>query len=241
MAPKGKAGAAFRDGEFKIGGRLPINTHGGLLSHGYPGRAAGIGNLIEAVVQLRGEAGDRQVANAKDDDDPRHGRAVRHPRCFATGADMKYSAPETAAKPRRTGRPRRKAACCCRSAPRTTISAGPRRAMSKMSQRHRVEAKRRPRRGRSIPFLAARRRRSGRARSPTSSPLSGSTTADASSAMSLAARQRTAPRRSRHMPVRRDHRSRTRAAGIRAGLIKGLSAVDWRSRMPAALCPRATV
>jgi acetyl-CoA acetyltransferase len=65
FAAKGKAGAAFRGGEFKRGGRLPINTHGGLLSHGYPGRAAGIGNLIEAVVQLRHEAGDRQIPNAK--------------------------------------------------------------------------------------------------------------------------------------------------------------------------------
>ena len=65
FAPKGKAGAAFRDGEFTLNGRIPINTHGGLLSHGYPGRAAGIGNLIEAVVQLRGEAGARQIPNAK--------------------------------------------------------------------------------------------------------------------------------------------------------------------------------
>jgi len=48
-----------------LGGELPINTHGGLLSHGYPGRAAGIGNLIEAVVQLRGEAGNRQIPNAR--------------------------------------------------------------------------------------------------------------------------------------------------------------------------------
>jgi acetyl-CoA acetyltransferase len=65
FAAKGKAGAAFRNGEFRRDGRLPINTHGGLLSHGYPGRAAGIGNLIEAVVQLRGEAGDRQIPNAE--------------------------------------------------------------------------------------------------------------------------------------------------------------------------------
>jgi acetyl-CoA acetyltransferase len=65
FAAKGKAGLAFRNGEFEGDGRLPINTHGGLLSHGYPGRAAGIGNLIEAVVQLRQEAGDRQIPNAK--------------------------------------------------------------------------------------------------------------------------------------------------------------------------------
>ena len=65
FAAKGQAGAAFRGGEFKRDGRLPINTHGGLLSHGYPGRAAGIGNLIEAVVQLRGEAGVRQIPNAR--------------------------------------------------------------------------------------------------------------------------------------------------------------------------------
>jgi acetyl-CoA acetyltransferase len=64
FAAKGKAGLAFRNGEFRRGGRLPINTHGGLLSHGYPGRAAGIGNLIEAVVQLRGDAGARQIPNA---------------------------------------------------------------------------------------------------------------------------------------------------------------------------------
>jgi acetyl-CoA acetyltransferase len=64
FAAKGKAGAAFRGGEFGRNGRLPVNPHGGLLSHGYPGRAAGIGNLIEAVVQLRGEAGDRQIPNA---------------------------------------------------------------------------------------------------------------------------------------------------------------------------------
>jgi acetyl-CoA acetyltransferase len=65
FSAKGKAGAAFRDGEFKRDGRLPINTHGGLLSHGYPGRAAGIGNLIEAVTQLRNDAGERQIPNVE--------------------------------------------------------------------------------------------------------------------------------------------------------------------------------
>jgi acetyl-CoA acetyltransferase len=65
FAQKGKAGSAFRDGSFSLGGKLPVNTHGGLLSHGYPGRAASIGNLIEAVVQIRGQAGARQVRDAQ--------------------------------------------------------------------------------------------------------------------------------------------------------------------------------
>lgn len=65
LAPPGQAGAAYRSGAFDPGGRVAVNPHGGLLSHGYPGRAAGIGNLIEAVLQLRGDAGDRQVAGAQ--------------------------------------------------------------------------------------------------------------------------------------------------------------------------------
>jgi acetyl-CoA acetyltransferase len=65
FAQKGEAGSAFRNGSFGLDGRLPVNTHGGLLSHGYPGRAASIGNLVEAVVQIRGEAGARQVCDAQ--------------------------------------------------------------------------------------------------------------------------------------------------------------------------------
>lgn len=61
LAKRGRAGADFRDGRFAGGGGPPVNTHGGLLSHGYPGRAAGVGNVVEAVAQLRGEAGQRQV------------------------------------------------------------------------------------------------------------------------------------------------------------------------------------
>lgn len=65
LAERGGAGASFRSGAFAPGGRLPVNTHGGLLSHGYPGRAAGIGNVIEAVLQLRGAAGARQLQRAE--------------------------------------------------------------------------------------------------------------------------------------------------------------------------------
>ncbi len=54
----------FLDGGKNIArdGVLPINTHGGQLSHG---RTHGMGLIHEAVTQLRGDAGDRQVANAK--------------------------------------------------------------------------------------------------------------------------------------------------------------------------------
>jgi acetyl-CoA acetyltransferase len=65
LAARGEAGPAFLEGRFGISGALPVNPHGGLLSHGHPARAGGIGHLIEAVVQLRGEAGERQVAGAR--------------------------------------------------------------------------------------------------------------------------------------------------------------------------------
>ncbi len=50
-------------GETQIGGRLPINPSGGLLS-GVPNGVAGISRVAEAVLQLKGEAGDRQVEKA---------------------------------------------------------------------------------------------------------------------------------------------------------------------------------
>jgi acetyl-CoA acetyltransferase len=65
LAPAGRAGPAFAAGRFGPGGELPANPHGGLLSHGHPARAGGMGQLIEAVVQLRGAAGERQVNYAR--------------------------------------------------------------------------------------------------------------------------------------------------------------------------------
>jgi acetyl-CoA acetyltransferase len=65
LAPAGRAGPAFAAGRFGPGGELPANPHGGLLSHGHPARAGGMGQLIEAVIQLRGAAGERQVNNAR--------------------------------------------------------------------------------------------------------------------------------------------------------------------------------
>jgi acetyl-CoA acetyltransferase len=61
---KGEGGAFVADGHLKPGGRLPAMTMGGGLSYCHPG-ALGILLLVEAVRQLRGEAGERQVPNAE--------------------------------------------------------------------------------------------------------------------------------------------------------------------------------
>jgi acetyl-CoA acetyltransferase len=62
---KGESGPAFLEGRFDVSGDVPVNPHGGLLSHGHPARAGGMGQLVEAIVQLRGDAGKRQVADAE--------------------------------------------------------------------------------------------------------------------------------------------------------------------------------
>jgi acetyl-CoA acetyltransferase len=61
---KGEAGALVAGGAIAPGGSLPVNTNGGGLSCVHPGMY-GIFTLIEAVTQLRGEAGERQVAGAE--------------------------------------------------------------------------------------------------------------------------------------------------------------------------------
>jgi acetyl-CoA C-acetyltransferase len=62
---KGAGHLALERGETKIGGRLPINTSGGLKGKGHPVGATGVGQAHEIVLQLRGEAGKRQVKNAR--------------------------------------------------------------------------------------------------------------------------------------------------------------------------------
>jgi acetyl-CoA acetyltransferase len=56
------------DGETEIGGRLPVNTDGGLIANGEPVGASGLRQVHEIVLQLRGQAGERQVPG-----DPRVG------------------------------------------------------------------------------------------------------------------------------------------------------------------------
>lgn len=65
LVPFGEAGPAAENGEFTVGGRVPINTSGGLESKGHPIGATGLGQVHELVTQLRGEAGARQVEGAK--------------------------------------------------------------------------------------------------------------------------------------------------------------------------------
>ncbi|WP_373080728.1 thiolase family protein [Zhongshania sp.] len=61
----GEGGPAAECGDFTLGGKIPINTSGGLESKGHPLGATGIGQLYELVTQLRGEAGPRQVHGAR--------------------------------------------------------------------------------------------------------------------------------------------------------------------------------
>src|SRR5258708_33251483 len=48
-----------------LGGKLPVNTSGGLLARGHPIGATGLGQIVEVVGQLQGKGGKRQVENCK--------------------------------------------------------------------------------------------------------------------------------------------------------------------------------
>ena len=61
----GEAGKLIDAGEVALGGRIPVNVSGGLLSKGHPLGATGIANLYEVSTHLRGEAGKRQVPGAR--------------------------------------------------------------------------------------------------------------------------------------------------------------------------------
>jgi len=65
FAPKGHGWKMAADGAIGLQGRLPCATMGGLKARGFPGGATGVYQAVEAVQQLRGEAGANQVANAK--------------------------------------------------------------------------------------------------------------------------------------------------------------------------------
>ena len=62
---RGDAAGLLEDGETSLGGRIPVNPSGGLLSKGHPIGATGAAQMVEIVRQLRGECGTRQVEGAK--------------------------------------------------------------------------------------------------------------------------------------------------------------------------------
>ena len=65
FCPRGEGGRFYEEGHASIGGKLPVNTHGGMLSHAHAGAAGGLFGIVEAVRQLRGGLGPRQVQGAE--------------------------------------------------------------------------------------------------------------------------------------------------------------------------------
>ncbi len=65
LCAPGEQAALLADGAMALGGRLPVNPSGGLLSKGEPLGASALGQVVELVRQLRGTAGDRQVPGAR--------------------------------------------------------------------------------------------------------------------------------------------------------------------------------
>ncbi len=62
---KGEGGKLISDGTTRLGGRLPVNTSGGLLRKGHPVGATGVAQIVELTEQLQGRSGKRQVEGAR--------------------------------------------------------------------------------------------------------------------------------------------------------------------------------
>ena len=65
LCADGEAGRLIDSGATALGGRIPVNVSGGLLSKGHPIGATGVANVVEIIEHLRGEVGARQVAGAR--------------------------------------------------------------------------------------------------------------------------------------------------------------------------------
>jgi acetyl-CoA acetyltransferase len=65
FAKRGEAIKLFRDKATYVGGKVPFSVSGGLLAKGHPVGCTGLAQIVEAVWQLQGEAGRRQVENAR--------------------------------------------------------------------------------------------------------------------------------------------------------------------------------
>jgi acetyl-CoA acetyltransferase len=65
VCAEGDAEKLVEEGATSLGGRIPFNTDGGLVARGHPGGPTGLAQIHEAVLQLRGQAGARQVPGAR--------------------------------------------------------------------------------------------------------------------------------------------------------------------------------
>ncbi len=65
LCDRGEGGRLVDSGATRLGGRLPVNTSGGLLRKGHPVGATGIAQIVELTEQLQGRAGERQVEGAR--------------------------------------------------------------------------------------------------------------------------------------------------------------------------------
>jgi acetyl-CoA acetyltransferase len=65
LCAKGEGGRLVESGATTLGGRIPVNTSGGLLRKGHPVGATGLAQIVELTLQLQGRAGKRQVEGAK--------------------------------------------------------------------------------------------------------------------------------------------------------------------------------
>lgn len=65
LCAPGEGGVLVERGETALGGRVPVNPSGGLLSRGHPLGATAVAQIVEVTHQLRGQAGPRQVENAR--------------------------------------------------------------------------------------------------------------------------------------------------------------------------------
>jgi len=65
LCAKGEGGPLVASGATRLGGRIPVNTSGGLLRKGHPVGATGVAQIVELTEQLQGRAGERQVQGAR--------------------------------------------------------------------------------------------------------------------------------------------------------------------------------